>query len=422
MKAWRSLYTVLVIIGVALIPVVALFSEKVRRWWQGQRTITIPPSPGRPLLWLHCASVGEFEQGRPVLEYILQKLPYRPYVVITFFSVSGWERYRQSYPIGDCISPLPIDLPWVMRRWIRALQPKAVFFVKYDLWPNLLHELQAANCPAYLLAAHVEPLRGLRWWWKKQLFPYLRWIFVQTQGDLVKLSLAGFRSATVAGDSRLARVRQVAENWLPVSGIQEWIQNHFCIIAGSVWEEDVRFLARSYEFLRGQNLRWILVPHEVSPKSIEMIHKLWPVRCIQYSHPHWEEKRDTLILDKVGLLAYLYAYADAVWIGGGFRKGIHNILEAIIYKKAVFFGPKHADFSEANELIQLKVAESCKHPVSFSNAIKSLIKDRRRLQVIAKKIDEYLSSKPNTPEIVWDKLKSDEWTSPSADKSPQENV
>ncbi|MCX7652412.1 MAG: hypothetical protein N2200_06055 [Bacteroidia bacterium] len=418
----RFIYTMGWVVGIAVIPILALFNEKVRRWWRARTASPPEPPLDRPVFWLHCASVGEFEQGRPVIEYILEKLSYKPYLVVTFFSASGWQRYKGNSPLGDWIGPAPTDTPWVVRRWVKRLKPQVAFFVKYDLWPNLLHELKTADCAIYLLAAHVTPLKGLRWWWKKQLFPYIDRIFVQTETDVQKLRLAGFSKVTVAGDSRLVRVKQLAENWLPVSGVHNWLGNGFAIVAGSVWEADVQFLAKAYEQLRGYSVRWILAPHEVSPKQIEYIHRTWPVKCIQYSHSEWESNRDTLILDTMGLLAYVYFYADAVWIGGGFGRGIHNILEAAIYKKPIFFGPNYQDFSEARELIALKIAESCKYPVSFSNAIKSLIKDRRRMHVIAEKAAAYIASKPETPEIVWNELKNASWALPAANQAIQEGV
>lgn len=422
MRRWRLIYTVILLLGLAVIPVVSLFNEKVRRWWRARRSSPPTPSSGRQVLWLHCASVGEFEQGRPVLEYILHRLSHRPFVVITFFSSSGWQRYRQSYPFGDWIGPLPTDLPWVVRRWVKRLSPAAVFFVKYDLWPNLIYELHARKVPMYLLSAHIEPIKGFRWWWKKQLLPYMTHIFVQTENDARRLRQAGISRVTIAGDSRLVRVRQLAEEWLPISGIREWIGKSFCIVAGSIWEEDIRFLAQAYQQLRGQNIRWILVPHEITQKQLENTHKLWPVRCAQYSDPEWPTDRDTLILDTTGLLAYLYFYADAVWVGGGFGRGIHNILEPAVHKKPIFFGPNYKDFCEAHELIALKVAESCKYPMSFSNAIKSLIKDRRRLQIIAEKLENYIASKPNTPEIVWQEVWRAGWALPAADETVEESI
>lgn len=422
MRGWRLIYTAFLLLGLVIIPVIALFNEKVRHWLRARKVMPPAPPPDRRVLWLHCASVGEFEQGRPVLEYLLQHLPYRPFVVITFFSSSGWQQYRQSYPVGDWIGPLPTDLPWVVRRWVKQLSPAAVFFVKYDLWPNLIHELHVHKHPMYLLSAHMEYLKGLRWWWKKQLLPYLTHIFVQTENDARRLRETGITQVTVAGDSRLVRVRQLAENWLPISGIREWVGNGFCIVAGSIWEEDVRFLARAYEQLRGRHIRWILVPHEVTQKHIEAIHKLWPVRCIHYSDSEWSADKDTLILDTTGLLAYLYFYADAVWIGGGFGRGIHNILEPAVHKKPIFFGPNYEGFCEAHELIALKVAESCKYPMSFSNAIKSLLKDRRRLQIIAEKLEKYITSKPNTPEIIWQELREALWVLPTSDQAVEKSV
>lgn len=409
MRGWYPLYVVLMSVAAGLMPIIGLFSSKVRLWWRARRTLPPTPPPDRPVLWMHCASVGEFEQGRPILEYLLQKVQVHPYVVVTFFSPSGWQRYRQSYPVADWMGPAPIDLPWIVRSWVRTLRPAAVFFVKYDLWPTLLRTLQAEGYPMYLLAAHVVPLQGLRWWWRRQLLGSMRHIFVQTQADQLRLSAAGFSRVSVSGDSRLVRVKQVAENWLPVSGIAEWVGTHFCIIAGSTWEEDVRFLARACEQLRGYPIRWILVPHEVSPKQLKFISRTWPFPLSYYSEAEWNPRASTLVIDTTGLLAYLYAYAHAVWVGGGFGSGIHNILEAVVYKKPVFFGPNYTEFPEATELIELGVAESFRYPVAFANAIKSLLRDRRRLQLIESRAEAYLASKPDAPALVWEHLHTEPW-------------
>lgn len=409
MRRWYPLYVVLMNVAAGVMPLIGLFSPKVRLWWRARRTSPPTPPLGRPVLWMHCASVGEFEQGRPILEYLLQQAHPRPYVVLTFFSPSGWQRYQQSYPVADWIGPAPLDLPWIVQRWVHTLRPTAVFFVKYDLWPALLHALQAEGCPMYLLAAHVVPLKGLRWWWRRQLLKYMRHIFVQTQADQLRLSTAGFAQVSVAGDSRLVRVKQLAENWLPVSGIAEWVDTYFCIIAGSVWEEDVHFLAQACGQLRGQNIRWILVPHEVSPKQLKYISRTWPVPLSFYSEPEWNPRANTLVIDTMGLLAYLYAYAHAVWIGGGFGRGIHNVLEAVVYKKPVFFGPNYTEFPEAVELVQLGVAESFRYPVGFANAIKSLVRDPRRLQLMESRVESYLADRPDTPALVWEHLHKEPW-------------
>lgn len=409
MRRWYPLYVVLMSVAAGVMPLIGLFFPKVRLWWRARRTLPPTPPLDRPVLWMHCASVGEFEQGRPILEYLLQEVQVRPYIVVTFFSPSGWQRYRQSYPVADWMGPAPIDLPWIVRTWVRTLRPVAVFFVKYDLWPTLLHTLQTEGCPMYLLAAHVTPLRGLRWWWRRQLLPSMQYIFVQTQVDQLRLSAAGFARVAVSGDSRLVRVKQLAENWLPVSGIAEWVGEHFCIVAGSVWEEDVNFLAQACRQLRSYSIRWILVPHEVSPKQLKYIGRIWPVQLSFYSESDWNPRADTLVIDTVGLLAYLYAYAHAVWIGGGFGRGIHNILEAVVYKKPVFFGPNHTEFPEALELLKLGIAESFRYPVGFANAIKSLVRDRRRLQLMESRAEAYLASKPHTPALVWEHLREELW-------------
>jgi len=407
MRLVRALYTLgwLFVIGAA--PLIAFFSDKFRRWWKARKVFFPEPPPDRLVLWMHCASVGEFEQGRPIMEYLAHRISPRPYVVVTFFSPSGWERYRQSYPVADWIGPLPVDLPWIMRRWITRIHPAAVFFVRYDLWPNLLELLRRYQIPTYLLSAHLRPYRGLSWRLQKHLLRYFRHIFTQTAEDEAFLRKEGFSAVTQAGDSRALRVKQIREQWIPISGIQEWVGNRFCIVAGSVWPEDVRFLAQAYAQLRGLDIRWILVPHEVRPKSIEQIQQLWPSTLSLYSQSEWPEQSHTLVIDTMGLLAYLYAYAHLVWVGGGFGAGIHNILEPAVYGKPIFFGPKYDRFPEAEELIRLGIAESCKYPSAFSNAVRALLKDRRRLALIEAKAERYFANLPNTRELVWQVIRRD---------------
>lgn len=409
MKFWRIFYQAGLGLLSLILPIAALFNKRIRRWWKHARPLPPVPPEGKPVLWMHCASVGEFEQGRVVVEFLLRQLPVRPFFVLTFFSPSGWERYQHSYSDADWIGPAPIDFLWLVRRWVYTLQPIAVFFVKYDLWPNLVYTLHQAKIPTYLLSAHVMPLHGLRWWWKKQLLPYLRWIFVQTQEDGQRLAHAGITHFSVAGDTRLLRVMEIARQPRAFPEIEEWIGGRFCIVAGSLWPADVDFLAEAYGMLRGYETCWILVPHLVSEEMVAYIHRKWPVRCVQYSQDYQSVRRNTLIVDAVGILAYLYAYADVVWVGGGFGKGIHNILEAVIYRKPVFFGPNYQSFPEANEMIKRGVAESCRYPVSFANAVKSLHKDRRRAQVIFSKIDNYFREQGDTLQIIWDKLQDEEW-------------
>jgi len=407
MNLLRTLYTLGWVGLMGLAPIIALFSDKFRRWWKARKSPLPDPPADKPVLWMHCASVGEFEQGRPILEYIARQMTPRPYVAVTFFSPSGWERYRQSYPVADWIGPLPFDIPWKMKKWLETLNPIAVFFVRYDLWPNLLHLLREKNIPTYLLASHVQPYRGLRWVWQKYLFGHLTHIFVQTVQDQAFLRQEGFSNVTFAGNSRSLRVKQIRDQWIPISGIQEWIGSRFCIVAGSVWPDDVRFLAKAYTQLRGLDLRWILVPHEVRPRTLEQIKQVWPMPILLYSQSEWPEHHHTLVIDSMGLLAYLYAYAHVVWVGGGFDAGIHNILEPAVYGKPVFFGPKYDRFPEAHELIHSGIAESCKYPSAFSNAVRALIKDRRRLSIIERKAEEYFANLPDARQIVWQLVSQD---------------
>ncbi|MGQ9864320.1 MAG: 3-deoxy-D-manno-octulosonic acid transferase [Bacteroidia bacterium] len=376
---------------------------KLARRVRALRRQKVPSIPrDRKIIWLHAASAGEFEQGRPVLEYLIAHLKPHPFVVVTFFSPSGFERYQTTYPLADWVGYLPWDAFSHVRPFIEALHPDMVLWVKYDLWPTVLHELRGRNIPTYLIAAHWS--RARLPFWQREVLRFFRHIFVQTEGDEAILQRQGLQ-VTVAGDTRAWRVQEIARSWLPVPGIVEWVGKDFCIVAGSVWQEDVAFLAESMDQLRDFSIKWILVPHELSEKNFQKIQRLWDRQISFYSRPPW--KTSTLLVDRIGILAYLYAYAHVVWVGGGFGKGIHNILEPLVYGKPVAFGPNWHRFAEAQALIQRGLAKSCKYPASWASWVRGYWGQPARLEVVAKQAEEYFASLPPAPFVIGEKILKD---------------
>jgi 3-deoxy-D-manno-octulosonic-acid transferase len=344
------------------IRIASLFHYKARLWIQGRRNLLTEIEKAytdnkQKVIWMHCASAGEFEQGRPVLEQLRKRHPEKK-IVLTFFSPSGYE-LRKNYTGVDAVYYLPLDTRRNAKRFIKALSPELVIMVKYEFWLNYLFELRHCRIPVMLISALFRP---------NQIFfkPYggiflkalqaFRYIFVQDESSKELLAVKGLQNIIVAGDTRFDRVIAISESQQEIPFIKEFISNHFCIVAGSTWQGDETILLQVA--LSEKNNRWIIVPHEIDEQHIHQLTITWPgaVRYSQLEHHAANKAYQTLIIDNVGMLSALYRYAHVAYVGGGFNKGIHNTLEAAVYGVPVLFGPKYQKFKEAKELIACKAA------------------------------------------------------------------
>jgi 3-deoxy-D-manno-octulosonic-acid transferase len=373
----RNIYSALAFLFQALIPLAAPFHDKARRWVEGRRNWREKLRSWRQehsgeLIWFHCASLGEFEQGRPVVERIRRNHPQYT-LLLTFFSPSGYE-IRKHYDRVDGVFYLPADTAAAARDFLDIVQPMRVCFVKYEYWPNYFLECEQRAIPLVMISAILRPDQRFFGWssffWK----PILQTVdhfFVQDERSAQLLAQLGIDCVTLAGDTRFDRVLEVAASAAPNETVSNWAHNSNVLIAGSTWPDDEEVLHTWWNNQPETRQHWklLLVPHEIGESHLAAIQRMWPeaVRWSQRANHSLDESR-VLIFDEIGHLSALYRYARLAWIGGGFGVGIHNTLEPAAWKLPILFGPKHEKFQEALKLVAIgaaRAAQSKEEGVSF---------------------------------------------------------
>jgi 3-deoxy-D-manno-octulosonic-acid transferase len=349
--------------GLAL-QLAALFHPKARKWVKGRqnwksrhRQLKAALPKGRPLFWFHCASLGEFEQGRPLIE-TLSAREQPPLILLTFYSPSGYE-VRKKYPQADVVAYLPLDTPAQARAFVNLWQPQLAVFVKYEFWFNILQQLQKRNVPTLLISGLFRP---------DQLFfkfyggPFRRilkgfsHLFVQNEASGEQLSKAGISYCTVAGDTRIDRVQSIAAQAPRITVAAEFCQSAPVIVVGSSWPEDEAYLLPYLNKELPMDWKVIIAPHEISESHLKNIEQQLALPCIRFSAAGNNlEKLDrtrVLLIDNIGMLSALYQYGRIAYIGGGFKTGLHNTLEPIAFGLPVLFGPHYHKFEEARYLVE----------------------------------------------------------------------
>lgn len=333
---------------------------KGRKHWKHNLTKAVESSGLKNAIWLHCASLGEFEQGRPVIEKIKADFPDQK-IVLTFFSPSGYE-IQKNYPLADLVMYLPVDTARNANRFLELLEPKMAIFVKYEFWLNYLFVLNEKRIPAFLISTVIKKHQTFFKWYGHNFRRALRTyetIFTQDVYSLRLLKLLKVGSGSLAGDTRFDRVLQICSSPKKIREIEQFSENAFVVIAGSSWQKDEEHLIESYVTLKEKypHLKLIIAPHEIDKNNIErlknLLHKyhipfhLFSDNLSTYTH-------SVLVINAIGFLSSIYQYGTIAHIGGGFNNGIHNILEPTVYGLPVIFGPNFKKFNEAYELIELK--------------------------------------------------------------------
>lgn len=342
------------------IHIASLFNAKAYKWVSGRRDIIgqleKSITPGNPVIWMHCASLGEFEQGRPVLEELKRKFPaYR--ILLTFFSPSGFEALK-NYSEADWVYYMPLDGARTAKRFLEIVKPSLVIFVKYEFWFYYLKKIKYRNIPLILISAIFrEHMTFFKWYGglQRKMLSRFDHLFLQDMSSKKLASNIGLdHISSVSGDTRFDRVIEIAEKFSSVPGIDTFLSGHKAIVAGSTWEDDEMILASAMTALSDQPLKLIIAPHEITEKNLYRIGSLF-TNSVLYSEflANQETKAQVLIIDNIGMLSRLYFYAYITYIGGGLsRSGIHNVLEAAVYYKPVLFGPHYQKYTEAVGLVQ----------------------------------------------------------------------
>jgi 3-deoxy-D-manno-octulosonic-acid transferase len=394
--------------------IAALKSPKAKSWLNGRATIFNDLTSWRAkigqsekVIWMHCASLGEFEQGRPVLEKIKTQFPHHK-IILTFFSPSGFE-IRKNYNKVNAVFYLPIDGKKNAQNFIDIIQPSLVIWVKYEYWFYYLTILKERNIPVVLVSAifrNTQPF--FKWYgglWKKILNCF-DVIFVQNENSITLLKTIGdLQNLILAGDTRFDRVIDIVENktFLPKDLLQ-FCENKQVIVAGSTWEDDEQVLvhyARSHK-----DVQFIIAPHETDDERIVEIEKLF-VGAVRYSDfIAGKEATQVIIIDNVGMLSKLYELATIAYIGGGFNdSGIHNILEAAVYGKPIIFATEYEKFKEAIDLVDAKGAFSIENAIELEVLLDKFFADNLALENASNICKKYVYEKQGATEKIIEYLR-----------------
>ena len=344
------------------ISVAAIFNEKARLWKNGRKNIFKRLSNtfdgGERPVWIHSASLGEYEQARPLIEKIKKENP-ETKILVTFFSPSGYE-IRKNDKLPDYIFYLPIDTVSNARRFVRIVQPKMAIFIKYEFWFNYMAELSENKIPFYYVSAIFRPtqyfFKPVGKWFAAQLRKTSSF-FVQTQESRELLERIGIRSVAVCGDTRFDRVYAIANQTYSLDFVEKFKERSKLLVAGSSWGPDEQLLAKLLAKLNGYKL--IVAPHEISRKD-EVMKTFGQFKTIAYTEMKNQDLADydVLVVDTIGVLNKIYKYSTISYVGGAFKTGLHNILEAAVFGVPLFFGPRYDHFNEAVLLIKKQGAFS----------------------------------------------------------------
>jgi len=362
------LYNLLVTLGQGILPIAALFSPKIRRFVTGRKavfkTLTSQLDSSKKTIWMHAASLGEYEQGVPVLEAVRSRYPEHQ-IVLSFFSPSGYD-VRKNTPLADSVVYLPIDSLRNAMQFVKVLKPSLAIFVKYEVWPNYMTALQQAEIPSILIAAIFRPNHIYFKWhgrfMRKSLHKFSH-IFVQDSSSQALVKDSGYAQVSVAGDTRFDRVSRLSEQSeaLPkeIQGILTAFSSEKPLfVGGSVWPEDMSILGVALE-KTAHNIKFVLAPHKVDKASLETLLQVLPIQLqkqsvwLSQTNPQEASEASVLIVDRIGILNQVYPLAQMAYVGGGFKTGLHNTLEAAVYGIPLAIGPNFNKFKEAKDLVAL---------------------------------------------------------------------
>ena len=414
-----NLFIYLYLLGVA---VCSLFNEKVRKMWRGEReafrVLKEKVDPEAKYVWFHAASLGEFEQGRPLMEQLRRDHPaYK--ILLTFFSPSGYE-VRKNYEGADIICYLPLDTIGNARRFLKAVQPVAVFFIKYEFWYNYLHILKQRGVPTYSVSSIFRPDQVFFRWYGRHYSRVLKCFthfFVQNEQSRELLAKIGITCATVVGDTRFDRVLQIKEQAKQLPIVEQFVgEAPKVFVAGSSWPPDEDIFIRYFK----EHPEWKLViaPHVIGEDHLQQIEQKlegWSVQ--RYTAPPSAPEGATsvlqqgneapsgavggaLIIDCFGLLSTIYRYATVCYVGGGFGVSIHNTVEAAVWGKPVIFGPENQKFQEAQELKACGGGLEIKDYDDFARIMDRLSADTDALQKAGRAAGDYVMGKAGAVEKI----------------------
>ncbi|HEX2922043.1 MAG TPA: glycosyltransferase N-terminal domain-containing protein [Bacteroidales bacterium] len=384
------------------------FSTRAKLWVEGRRNWkeNIGKNIGADdkVVWVHCASLGEFEQGRPIIEEIKQRKPGIK-IVLSFFSPSGYE-IRKNYQFADCVTYLPADTKRNTSDFVDLVHPVAAIFIKYEFWENYITAIYKRNIPLYLVSGIFRPDQHFFKWYGSFFREMLRkftFIFVQDSGSETLLNSIGINAVLKTGDTRFDRVVQIAKASRDIEKLDSFAGTEKVFLTGSSWSPDEEIISR-YINDHPHRMKWIFAPHEIDNANIERLEKMFKTKVVRFSQYEGTSDARVMIIDNIGMLSSAYSYAKIAAVGGGFGKGIHNVLEPACWGIPVLFGPRHEKFREATELIKEKGAFTFNSFEIFSFILDKLLDDETFYLESANAASQYINNNIGATEKIMSKL------------------
>ena len=396
-----------------LLLLAAPFNIRANKWIAGRkglfRQIGSDLATNEKRIWFHAASLGEFEQGRPIIEEIKIRWPHYK-IVLTFFSPSGYE-IRKDYEFADYVFYLPLDTKHNAVRFINLVKPELVFFIKYEFWHNFLYTLKRNNIPSFLVSAIFrENQVFFKPWgkWYRNMIGCFSHIFVQNGESQQILNKFGFINTSLSGDTRFDRVSQIAGATKKIPAADLFSRDNFTIIIGSSWKADEEKLF-SYINQNPQNIKFIIAPHEIHESNIQRIMASIKLDMVRFSKANDEMlvKAKVLIIDNIGILSSIYQYGRIAFIGGGFGSGIHNVLEASTFGLPVLFGPNYKKYQEAVDLVKSGGAFEVKNANDAGKILAQLVQDKDLLAKASQISRQYVQENKGACKKIIDFLETE---------------
>ena len=394
-----------------LLKTLAPFHSKARLFVNGrknwQKNLAEKIETNVQYIWFHCASLGEFEQGRPVIEEVRKRFPHYQ-IILTFFSPSGYE-IRKNYELADIVMYLPLDTRGNAKKFIKMVRPAKAFFIKYEYWYYYIDELKKQNIPLYIISAifrEKQPFfKNNRWAkWYREMLLKTEHMFVQDTESAKLLQAAGIHHFTISGDTRFDRVEAISRNVRKIPVVEKFRANYPLLVAGSTWKPDEELLAT---FINNQTkIKIIIAPHEVTPANLSRLEQMLKKPAIRFSQVTETniDQFQVLIIDSIGLLSSLYQYGNLAYIGGGFGVGIHNILEAATFGIPVIFGPNYKKFREAVELKNKGGAFPIQDFNQLENILNDFLSDQNKLKKASEICKKYVAGNIGSTQIILEKV------------------
>ena len=409
----RIVYDLVLFIYSQAIRMAAIFgNQKAKNWIEGR--IQWQEKLGRAInnterkkYWFHCASLGEFEQGRPLIEKIRSEFP-DAFLVLTFFSPAGFE-IRKNYPEVNYVCYLPIDTKSNATIFVEILNPDKTFFIKYEFWYHFFQELKKKKKETYIISANFRPDQVFFKWYGgffRSILQNVTHLFVQDKNSSRLLTDIGINATTVSGDTRFDRVIKITSEINSNLILSNFKKDELLLIAGSTWKEDEELILQEFYSKGHKRYKLIIFPHEIHDQHLksleEIIFNLGGNKdCIRYSNYNPSIDYKILLMDTIGMLSSAYYFADITYVGGGFGKGIHNILEPAAHGKPILFGPEYNKFREAHELIAARGAFNIKNQSEYKRKLNQLLGNPEEIKIAGRLSKEYVITNSGACEIIY---------------------